>query len=215
MCDFSGNWVAWLDGELPPEEAEPARAHLENCSECRSRVDAYRQVTAEFESFCDETMASGAHVQAHQWTALISAAGAIAAVAALLVLMPRMRLRHPTVAPQKEAISAPNAVSVTEPLLLPALRTPRVEKPHLRRATGAQVLVRNSSEPLTQGKSAYAPPYEPVIEISIPAEEMFPPGAVPAGMGFSAYVAIGPDGSADRLRLQPRLAGFERRTSIP
>jgi putative zinc finger protein len=212
MCDFSGNLIAWLDGELSPEEAERARQHLERCSDCQSRVDAYRQVTREFNALCDEQLASAAPHDTSRWTAAIAAAGAVAAVLALLILMPRMRVRHPVVAPQGEAVSAPTAVSVPEPLPLPV---PRVSKPHLKRAAETPVLVRNPSNPLTHGQSAYAPPYEPVIEISIPAEEMFPPGAVPAGMGFSADVAIGPDGSADRLRLQPRLVGFERGTSIP
>jgi len=58
-------------------------------------------------------------------------------------------------------------------------------------------------------------PQEPVIQIAIPADEMFPPGAVPQGMHFIADVTISPDGSAERLRLRPRLAGFERSTVQP
>jgi hypothetical protein len=58
-------------------------------------------------------------------------------------------------------------------------------------------------------------PDEPMIQIAIPADEMFPPGAVPEGMHFVADMTIAPDGSADRLQLRPRLAGFERRTTKP
>jgi len=54
---------------------------------------------------------------------------------------------------------------------------------------------------------------ESVIQIAIPADEMFPPGAVPEGMQFAADLTIAADGSAKRLRLQPRLSGFERRTT--
>jgi hypothetical protein len=54
-----------------------------------------------------------------------------------------------------------------------------------------------------------------MIQIAIPADEMFPPGAVPEGMHFVADLTIAADGSAERLRLRPRLAGFERRTTLP
>jgi hypothetical protein len=32
---------------------------------------------------------------------------------------------------------------------------------------------------------------------------MFPPGAVPEGINFIAELSIGPDGSAERVRLRP------------
>jgi len=38
---------------------------------------------------------------------------------------------------------------------------------------------------------------------------------VPDGVNFVADVAIATDGSAERVRLRPRLAGFERRTTEP
>jgi hypothetical protein len=41
---------------------------------------------------------------------------------------------------------------------------------------------------------------------------MFPPGAVPEGINFVAELSIAQDGSAQRLRLQPRLVGWERRS---
>lgn len=58
-------------------------------------------------------------------------------------------------------------------------------------------------------------PGEPTIEIAIPSEAMFPPGAVPEGMSFVADVTFGMDGSAERVRLQPRLQEFERRANRP
>jgi len=73
----------------------------------------------------------------------------------------------------------------------------------------------NENSALAQNQNAYSLPDEPVIQIAIPAEEMFPPGAVPEGMHFVADVTIAADGSAERLRLRPRLAGFERRTTQP
>jgi hypothetical protein len=44
---------------------------------------------------------------------------------------------------------------------------------------------------------------QPEIEIAIPAEAIFPPGAVPEGFQFVADVSIGADGSAQSLRLRP------------
>jgi hypothetical protein len=63
--------------------------------------------------------------------------------------------------------------------------------------------------------SSLPSPPEPAVEIAIPGDAMFPPGAVPEGMNFIADVTLAPDGSTERLRLRPRLAGFERRQSQP
>jgi hypothetical protein len=71
------------------------------------------------------------------------------------------------------------------------------------------------SAPAQDSSTHFALPSEPVIQIAIPADEMFPPGAVPQGMNFVADVAIAADGSAERLRLRPRLVGFERSTVQP
>jgi hypothetical protein len=46
-------------------------------------------------------------------------------------------------------------------------------------------------------------PAEPAIEIVIPAEAVFPPGAIPEGVSFNANLTIGADGFAQRLRLWP------------
>jgi hypothetical protein len=239
MCDFSGNLIAWLDGELPPEEAERARQHLEACSECRLSLESYRRVALEFNAFCDEQLASATPRATPRWIAATAAAGAIAAVLALLLIASERRaVQHPSSQPQGTRLSV-SAVDVAKPAPLHARK---VEKSH-RAAAPHQVHNESSPWPsvasvakdssasrtakslTTEGTeshrenrpalNAYAPPYEPVIEISIPADEMFPPGAVPPGMGFAADLAIAADGSPDRLRLQPRLVGFERRTSVP
>ena len=58
-------------------------------------------------------------------------------------------------------------------------------------------------------------PAEPAVEITIPADAIFPPGAVPEGVSFAADVTIAPDGSAQQIRLRPQLTEFERRSSQP
>jgi hypothetical protein len=43
---------------------------------------------------------------------------------------------------------------------------------------------------------------EPAIQIAIPADAMFPPGAVPEGVNYVANLSLS-DGSVQGIRLQP------------
>jgi hypothetical protein len=52
-------------------------------------------------------------------------------------------------------------------------------------------------ERFTQGQ-----PMDTAIQIAIPAEAMFPPGAMPAGVNFIADLRIAPDGSVQQVRLR-------------
>jgi hypothetical protein len=45
-------------------------------------------------------------------------------------------------------------------------------------------------------------PMDTAIEIAIPAEAMFPPGAMPNGINFIADLRIAPDGSVKQVRLR-------------
>jgi len=45
-------------------------------------------------------------------------------------------------------------------------------------------------------------PMDAAIQIAIPAEAMFPPGAVPNGISFIADLRIAPDGSVKQVRLR-------------
>lgn len=60
------------------------------------------------------------------------------------------------------------------------------------------------SKPQTENAVATEPP----IEIAVPTENMFPPGAVPDGIGFTAVVTIAADDSAPVTGLRPRLTQF-------
>ena len=93
MCDFSGKLIAWLDRELPAEEAADVERHLEDCSECRASVDAYKKVSGEFDAYCDAAMASSARRGAPRWAPVAVAAGA-AALVALFLVMPRTRTQN-------------------------------------------------------------------------------------------------------------------------
>jgi anti-sigma factor RsiW len=210
MCDYSGKLIAWLDRELPAEEASEVERHLEACSECRSGIDAYRGVSGEFDAYCDAAIASSANRSVPRWAPVAAAAGAVAALVALFLAMPRARVVPPALHPPQAAVAAsPAVVTAAVPASVSS-----IQKVHRRQAVTAATIQNASSAP-AQRQNAYMQPGEPVIQIAIPADEMFPPGAVPEGMHFFADVTIAADGSAERLRLRPQLVGFERRTTQP
>jgi len=210
MCEFSEKLIAWLDRELPAEEAAEVERHLAGCSECRSGVDAYKRVSGEFDAYCDAAMESSARRRAPRWTPVAAAAGAAAVLVALFLAMPRTRVETPAFHPPQE-VAASTAVSAAE---VPASVSPAIQRVH-RRQAATPASIRNASPAPVQYPNAYLLPDEPVIQIAIPADEMFPPGAVPEGIHFVADLTIAADGSAERLSLRPRLAGFERRTTLP
>jgi anti-sigma factor RsiW len=210
MCDFSGKLIAWLDRELPADEAAKVERHLETCSECRSGVGAYKRVSSDFDAYCDEVIASNLRRRTPRWAPVVSAAGAVAALVALFLVWPRTSAELPTFPRPQVAVAASPAVAANA---LPAPIS-TVHRIH-RRQVAAPAQIQNTIAAPAQNQNAYFIPEEPVIQIAIPAEEMFPPGAVPEGVRFDADLTIAADGSAERLRLRPRLIGFERRTTQP
>ncbi len=210
MCEFSGKLIAWLDRELPAEEAAEVERHMESCSECRSDVDAYKRASSEFDAYCDEASASGARRETPRLVPVLSTASAVAALVALFLVWPRTPLEAPAFPVPQVAVATPaGAVAATVPAPVSSLRKVRP------RRVAAPVQIQNANSAPAQSSDAYFLPNEPVIQIAIPADEIFPPGAVPEGMHFAADLTIAADGSAERLRLRPRLAGFERRTTQP
>jgi len=53
-----------------------------------------------------------------------------------------------------------------------------------------------------QKQAAKWQPTESAVQIAIPADAMFAPGAVPKGMNFIAELSIAPDGSVKQVRLR-------------
>lgn len=212
MCECSGKLIAWMDRELSAEEAAEVERHLQTCSECRGRLDAYKQVSAEFDACCEEMMASGVTRRANPWTAVTAAAGAAATLVALFFVWPSAPVQPPAVhfpeADQGAAVSPVLAESAPPAPLHPARR---ISRPQIVRP--AQIQAADAAH--AQSRSVYSVPEGPVIQVSIPADEMFPPGAFPQGMRFVADVTLAVDGSPERMSLRPRLAGFERSTGQP
>src|ERR1700686_269879 len=180
LCDYSGKLVAWIDRDLPEREAADVEQHILACAECRRRVDAYKRVSASFVAYCDAAVGQKAPSRLRHWVPVLSG---VAAAAVLSLVFLRVPVKQIPVRPQ-EAVASPASVMET---------VPRPVKP----------VHRQRSLPRMKTPNASWTPAGPAIQIVIPAEAMFPPGAVPEGVNFIADLDIGADGSAQGLRLQP------------
>ena len=181
MCEYSEKLVAWLDRELPPDEAARLELHLPGCSECPQRLAAYEGLSKALAGYCDRVMAASLK-RRPSWSVL-AGAGAVAAALLILSILPHSPAGRPPI-PPPPAITPPAIAFEHAPVA--------VRKAHRRRA----------SKPV-QVQSAMRQFAQPEIEIAIPAEALFPPGAAPEGFQFVADVSIGADGSAQSLRLRP------------
>jgi len=200
MCDFPGRLVAWLDGEMPEGEAAEVQRHVQSCVECRSRIDAYERVSKGVNAYCDEAVATKVHRGAVRWELVLSAAAVVGI--ALLMAFPRARVERTLAQQPVAAAPALHDVAAVGSGDEPLETAPAPEQKIHRRRAAVPAPIQNTNWVATA----------PAIQIAIPADAMFPPGAVPDGINFVAEVSIAPDGSAQGLRLQPRLVGMERTT---
>jgi anti-sigma factor RsiW len=183
MCDVQAKLIAWLDCELSSDEAAGVERHIEGCKECRSRLAAYEQVTETFDVYCDGVVAAKMRRRVPRWVPLL--ASAVAATVMVYFAIPRTRTDPPPV-----LIPATTAASVA----LPA--PPEVES--VPRKT---IHTRRPRAPV-QVRAAKWQPMETAVQIAIPADTMFPPGAMPKGLNFIAELSIAPDGSVKQIRLR-------------
>ena len=195
MCDFSDKLVAWLDHELPDEEMPDVERHVRDCIECRKQLTSCQQASGTFDAYCDAVLASKTRRRLQRWAPVASTAVATALAAALFLVLPRPRVQ-PVISPPSVRTGSPPVVVETAP--------PAVKAVHRRHAIQR-----------VQSQSANGPMTEPAIEIAVSAESIFPPGAVPEGVIFTADVSIAADGSAQQIRLRPQLGGFQRRVTEP
>jgi anti-sigma factor RsiW len=195
-CDCSEKLVAWLDGELSTGEAAYLKQHVGACRACRSKVEAYKKVGVAVQAYWHAAATSGTHRAAPLRILPYIGAAAAAAALAFFLLRPHAHLLEP-------AVQLPPATSfvVAVPDAKPASLAPSV---HIK-----PVRVRHSAEP-PQSFPTNSPSAESAIQIAIPADALFPPGAVPQGVAFVADLSIAPDGSPQRLHLEPQLVQFER-----
>ena len=185
MCDLSDKLIAWLDQELPSHEAAGLQQHVGGCQECRGCLAVYKEIDETINEYCDARIEPPARRALPRRMPVLTAA---AAVVALLFLLPRTNIeQHP---PQIQVtVNAPAIVPEAPRTVVP---TPLRKSTH-RRHVAAPAQIQNASWI----------PAQPAVQIAIPAEAMFAPGAVPQGVSFSADLTIASDGSAQRLRLRP------------
>jgi len=184
MCDVQAKLVAWLDRELTRDEAGAVERHVEECHECRRWVATYEGVSQMFDAYCDAVMAAKAPRRAH-WVPVLAGALIVATVVCLAFLRTRvvpLAVIDPTAAIASAPVPGPPPVA--EPILHKSMIRRRNPALHIR-------------ELATQEQ-----PMDAAIEIAIPAEAMFPPGAMPDGVNLIADLTIGPDGSVKQVRLR-------------
>jgi hypothetical protein len=137
-------------------------------------------VGASFVAYCDAAVEQKMPSRLRHWVPVLSG---VTAAAVLAVVFMRVPVKQIPVRSQ-EAEASPAIIMET---------VPRLAKTVHRRRPVAR----------TKMASASWTPTEPAIQIIIPGEAMFPPGAVPEGTVFVAELDIAADGSAQGLRLQP------------
>jgi len=162
MCDFSGKLIAWLDQELTATEAVEVERHVGHCAECRLAVRSYREISEAFLHCYVETMTAQPGRKPWGW---IAAAGGIAAAILLGIVLDQRPAETLAIQPPPPP-----------PAPISAYETPVYEKP-VRRAAASMPIVKPQWTPV-----------EPTVEVALPADALFPPGAVPAGFSFIADI---------------------------
>ena len=187
MCDYQGKLIVFLDRELPSEEVAGVERHIEGCEECRNRLAGYEQVKETFDAYCDAVMAAKKRRPIPRWVPVL-ASGALAAVVIFLAF-PQKPMEPPAaLSPRVSAVSVPDPM----PVLAPTAPEPAPSKKMHRR----------HAAPAVQERPVEWRPTETAVEIAIPVEAMFPPGAMPKGLNFVAELSIAPDGSIKQVRLR-------------
>jgi anti-sigma factor RsiW len=186
MCDFSGRLVAWMDGELPDNEAADVERHVRNCSECQRSVHAYEQVSRALVEYCEAATGKKTRRKLPRWVPVLASGAAAAAVVVL-----GFHVFQPAPVKQIPVHSRVARVADASPAVVVETAPKAAKKVHRGRG------IRRQQTPNANWTSA-----GPTIQIAIPVEAMFPPGAVPEGITFIADLSMASDGSVQGLRLQ-------------
>ncbi len=181
MCEYSGRLIAWLDQELsdqelsdqelPDQEATNVEWHVGHCAECRKAVSVYKEVSGAF-LVCYEAAMSPRPRRRMEWWIASGVAAAALIVALVLFAQPRLEqlsMRPPS-PPQAPAMAFEKSVPSPEPAV--AVRPQRQARAPIHPRGIAQRWMAQ----------------EPVVEVALPADALFPPGAVPQGFSFIAEV---------------------------
>lgn len=216
MCDHLGRPVAWLDREMQTDEAAKMERHVAECAECRNCAAEMERVSGAFEEYCD-AYAQSSKGRKEKQVAPIWGAAAAAVLLAAIVVYPRRHDAALTLPPSMtKPVQTVSSNSVTSQAA-ESISAPLPNDHHTTRRLGphGKASAAFCAPPEMQSRNESWVAEEPSVQIAIPSEAMFPPGAVPEGVNFVADVSIGADGAAEQLRLRPRPARFERRTDQP
>jgi anti-sigma factor RsiW len=183
MCDVQAQLVAWLDGELSAEEAADVDGHIKACQECRGRLARYKQLSESFAVYCDAVVAAKTHRAVSRWVPVLISAVVVAVV--MFLVFPQRRAEPPPILTRTVA-----ATSVPVP------------SPHTGELAPKKNSRRRHAGPPVQERPVKWQSTETAVQIAIPADAMFPPGAMPKGMNFIAELSIAPDGSVQQVRLR-------------
>jgi len=183
MCDVQPKLIALLDHELSSDEAAAVEHHIEGCKECRGRLAAYQRVSNTFGVYCDALVAAKMGRHRPRWVSLL-ASSVVAAVMTFLAFT-RARIEP-------------------APVLIPRIATASVTPPAPPEVESAARKTTHRRHPVApdQVRAAKWQPMETAVQIAIPADAMFPPGAMPRGLNFIAELSIAPDGSVKQVRLR-------------
>lgn len=180
MCDVQEKLIAWMDRELPQEEAANMERHVERCKECRTQLAAYEAVSKNFDVYYVAVAAAKTRRTVPRWAPAL--AGVAVAMALVFLAFPRRRVPPP---PVFTPVAAVDSLPVSAPE-----RAPR------------KAIQKRHASPGVKKQSAKWQATETAVQIAIPAEAMFAPGAMPEGMSFIAELSIAPDGSVQQVRLR-------------
>jgi anti-sigma factor RsiW len=157
MCNYSGRLIAWIDGELPEEEALNVEWHVGQCGDCRRAVRSYREISGAFLDCYVAAMPVRHGARYMRWVGIAS--GVAAGI--LLAVMFANSHAEKLVAPVPAVDHAPAIAFQKTPARMLAVHAHHTNRP----------------KPILEHWVAS----EPTIEVALPADALFPPGAVPAG----------------------------------
>ena len=216
MCELSTKLVAWLDGELEERNVAAIEQHLHSCRECRERAERYKNVSGMIRGYGDATLASREPRRTvPTWAPVLSVAATLMLLLAFVVrgrigqsasMQPKVAVTSVQQAPPQSMAPVAAAPVATASVGAGSALPSQQARVHLKRTQREPIESANSG--LRNANAGAEWPAGPAIEIAIPGEAVFPPGAIPPGFGFVADVNIASDGSAQRMRLHPQLTGF-------
>ena len=190
MCNLNLPLVAWIDGELPASEAVAVAHHVQGCTDCRAHVSEYENACRDFAGYYTAATRAACAIKPPRrvpnWVPFAAAAAAV--IATGLLLLPCAKTPAP---------AAPQVANVTIPV--PRVTTQKSIEPVQR----LQSVTKRAASPRRRPTHKDWAIAQPTIQIAIPADSVFPPGAVPEGVAYIANVSFAADGSVQRFRLRP------------